>query len=73
MKKLLLLLLCVPLIGFGQWSSVGVIPNFSQNQSGQLQNNNFMDFKINNSTEKKNTPLFYIYDDGTVERKMIVE
>tara|TARA_B100001094_G_scaffold163476_1_gene158213 strand:+ start:441 stop:653 length:213 start_codon:yes stop_codon:yes gene_type:complete len=51
-KKLLLLLLCVPLIGFGQWSSVGFIPNFSQNQSGQLQNNNFMDFKINNSTNE---------------------
>ena len=23
--------------------------------------------------ERKNTPLFYIYDDGTVEKKMIIE
>ena len=52
MKKLLLILLCLPMIGFGQWSSVGVIPNFSQNQSGHLHNNNFMDFKINNSTNE---------------------
>jgi len=25
------------------------------------------------SKEKSNVPLFYIYDDGTVERKIIVE
>jgi hypothetical protein len=25
------------------------------------------------TTEKKNTPLFYIYDDGTVEKKIILE
>ena len=23
--------------------------------------------------EKQNTPLFYIYDDGTVEKKIIIE
>jgi hypothetical protein len=23
--------------------------------------------------EKKNTPLFYIFDDGTVEKKIIIE
>jgi len=22
---------------------------------------------------KKNTPLFYLYDDGTVEKKLIIE
>ena len=24
-------------------------------------------------TEKRTTPLFYIYDDGTVEKKIIIE
>jgi hypothetical protein len=25
------------------------------------------------TNEKKNTPLFYIYDDGTLEKKIIFE
>ena len=25
------------------------------------------------TNEKKNTPLFYIYDDGTVEKKINIE
>jgi len=43
-----------------------------------LKNPNRKLMKITNvlgqeTTEKKNTPLFYIYDDGTVEKKIVIE
>ena len=27
----------------------------------------------NETTETKNAPLFYIYDDGTIEKKVVIE
>ena len=47
--------------------------------SNQMQTNNnkkilsIIDFLGRTTKEKKNTPLFYIYDDGTVEKKIILE
>ena len=108
MKKLLIILLCVPFIGFGQSIING---SFENNTSGvcrtnlsNLDFNNYMhdclafgtaneidiqnDNKVfpNNkqlikivdllgreSKDLKSQPLFYIYDDGTVEKKIIIE
>ena len=57
MKKLLLILLCLPIIGFGQLSETVV-----GTTTYDLQTNG-----------KSNEPLFYIYDDGTVEKRIVIE
>ena len=51
MKKLLLILLCLPMIGFGQgWQML-----------------------VKETKPKTNTPLIEIYDDGTVEKRIVIE
>ena len=35
--------------------------------------NKITDILGRKSNQKKNTPLFYKYDDGTVEKKIIIE
>jgi len=45
MKKLLLILLCLPIIVFSQTQLL----------------------------DRKNTPLFYIYDDGIVEKRITID
>ena len=47
MKKVLIFITIFPIFANAQWSSIGILPNFSQNQSGHIEVNNYMDFKIN--------------------------
>jgi len=120
MKKLLLILLCLPMIGFGQgWeknfggpqeengtsvqqttdggyiitgrtASYGNVGNGSGNlylikTDGNGNTTSTFNIPINPNRKLKNTvdilgretkqtnqPLFYIYDDGTVERKLFL-
>ncbi len=65
------------------WTIIDSQHYFSNNCSGstsvnELQNSNKSLLKITDvlgrkTKEKKNTPLFYIYDDGTVEKRIIIE
>jgi hypothetical protein len=118
MKKLLLILLCLPMIGFGQgWQqNYGSVNSFEAGISVQQtldggyivlgttdagssedaylmkidgNGNATSTFSIpinpNRKLEKvvdilgkqtkpqTNTPLFYIYDDGTVEKRIVIE
>ena len=111
MKKLLLILLCLPMIGFGQgWVQNFYFSNFSDWEVGSVEEINgseyifFVDngfiktdgqgnvtstFNIPINPNKKlekvvdilgretkgktNEPLFYIYDDGSVEKRITIE
>ena len=95
MKKLLLLLLCLPMIGFGQFTFVpddnfevylefngmgnGIAnddyvttSNISKDTSLTLYMINISDL-TGRETKQTNQPLFYIYDDGTVEKRIVIE
>ena len=118
MKKLLLILLCLPLIGFGQgWEktfggtspdigrsvqqttdggyiATGVTNSFGSGESdvylikidanGNATSTFNIPININRKLDKKvdilgretkqtNQPLLYLFDDGTVEKKLIIE
>ena len=99
MKKLLLILLCLPMIGFGQgWinyyndvvetggvtirqtTDLGYLilgGNLTSTQHISLSNNNGELLKVTDllgrETNQTNQPLFYIYDDGTVEKRIVIE
>ena len=91
MKKLLLILLCLPMVGFGQtFASISSF-NISNNSTDDLyfkgivvtsvgideHTTNKELLKVTDlfgrETKQTNQPLFYIYDDGTVEKKIILE
>ncbi|MEE2953554.1 MAG: hypothetical protein VX347_00075 [Bacteroidota bacterium] len=64
MKNLLLVLLCLPMIGLGQTNTLGfdiVSPNSKIKEV------------FSGGEGTKNKPFFYIYDDGTVEKRIILE
>jgi len=65
MKKGLLILLCLPMIGFGQNVN---IPEHTTNKE-LLKATDL----LGRETKQTNQPLFYIYDDGTVEKRIIIE
>ena len=124
MKKLLLILLCLPMIGFGQgWQKTFGWSNEDYNEKGRSvqqttdggyiifgetyidNNTGFFSYDmyliktdgngnitseftipmssnrklekvvdvLGRETKQTNQPLFYIYDDGTVEKKIIIE
>ena len=109
MKKLLLILLCLPMIGFGQTTGYYIASNnfvFKTTDSGNSWDNQgaissnwtSVDFVNDNITStlnisinpnrklkktvdilgretkpKTNTPLIEIYDDGTVEKRIVIE
>ena len=66
MKKLLLILLCVPLIGVGQ-INVGV------DQTICLGDTSEVIVLLQGGGQGAGMDTVIIYDDGTVERKIIVE
>ena len=76
MKKLLLILFCLPLIGFGQIVNLNLTVT---NTTGVLDITNkrtlvkITDILGQKTPYRKNIPLLYIYDDGTVEKKIILE
>ena len=55
---------------YGLINPTGIIIN-EQNLNKQLIQ--VIDIFGRDSKEIKNKPLFYIYDDGTVEKKIIIE
>ena len=72
----------------GSFMSQSIIPHTIQNFEVQFSLSTSIYYTNNNNEnellmllntlgqrtiEKKNTPLFYIYDDGTVEKKIIIE
>ena len=71
MKKLLLLLLCYPLIGFSQpaYNPTGII-NINNSSKSLIK---ITDVLGQDTKEKANTTLFYIYDDGKVQKRIIIE
>ena len=116
MKKLLLILLCLPMIGFGQeWTFGGtdddygnsvqqttdggyIITGWTESFGNGMQDvyliktdgsgNITSTFNIpispyrklqktvdilGRETKQTNQPLFYIYDDGTVEKRIVIE
>ena len=93
MKKLLPILLCFPMIGFGQFTYV---PNDNFEQAlinlgydtfylavtttgiSDIANSKSKLVKITNmfgqeTLYRRNTPLFYLYDNGTVEKRIVIE
>jgi hypothetical protein len=70
------------IIGASKWNEKWLIKTDS-NGATEINENNFKSFnkkliKITNilgqeTTPKSNTPLIYLYDDGTVEKKIIIE
>ena len=98
MKKLLLILLCLPIIGFGQnlvtngdfeqysnlpteggklmncdgWNNVNLIPVLEE-YSANKELLKVTDLLGRETKGMTNDTLFYIYDDGTVEKKIIIE
>ena len=60
-KKGLLILLCMPMIGFGQGWKKYFVSDYSSALS------------VKQTKPIANQPLFYIYDDGTVEKRIIIE
>ena len=66
MKKLLLLLLCVPLIGVGQ-INVGVDQTICLGDTAEVI------VLLQGGGQGAGMDTVIIYDDGTVERKIIVE
>ena len=95
MKKLLLILLCLPMIGFGQQTYVpddnfeayleangmgNGVPNDDYVTTANI--NEIDKYKrkllkvtdlLGRETKQTNQPLFYIYDDGTVEKRIVME
>jgi len=54
--------------GLLQPTAITELPNNENNKLLKI-----VDVLGRNTPYKKNTPLFYLYDDGTVEKKIIVE
>ena len=54
--------------GLLQPTPITELPNNENNKLLKI-----VDVLGRNTPYKKNTPLFYLYDDGTVEKKIIVE
>ena len=74
MKKLLLILLCLPMIGLGQqaWEKTFDV---NGGDYGYAVNKKLIKITdvLGREIKQTNQLLFYIYDDGTVEKKIIVE
>ena len=75
MKKVLVLLFSLPLLVIAQNTVCFTIdPNPNTNDPALAPFTKYVDL-LDGSTiaTNNNTPLFYIYDDGTVEKKIILE
>jgi hypothetical protein len=79
MKQLLFFLLCIPQLLFAQsnWCGtpdrmLGNIPSAQEQDLMKIIRNN-MQKKSGNTPYKKNASLFYLYDDGTVDKKIILK
>jgi hypothetical protein len=75
MKKVLVLLFSLPLLVIAQNTVCFTIdPNPNTNDPALVPFTKYMDL-MGGSTiaTNNNTPLFYIYDDGTVEKTIIHE
>ena len=66
MKKLILILLSLPIIGFGQIQLFDV-------DSSNKELLKATDLLGRETKGTKNEVLFYIYDDGTVEKRIVIE
>ena len=76
MKKLLFVL-AFAFIGQQAFSQIYLV-TLSDNGIGSCTNQEILLTKITNvlgqeTKETKNKPLFYIYDDGTVEKRIVIE
>ena len=93
MKKGLLIVLCLPMIGFGQTlipdanfeqalinlgydmgTPNGSVPTANINMVTDLNvsNQNISDL-LGRETKGTNQPLFYIYDDGIAEKRIVIK
>ena len=79
MKRLLLILLCLPMIGFGQQTYVPddnfeqALINFGIEEHSTNKKLLRITDLLGRETKQTNQPLFYIYNDGTVEKKIVIE
>ena len=74
MKKLLLILLCVPMIGFGQNTvCFNIEPNPNPNDAALSPFTKYIDVLGRKAKIKINSFFIKIYDDGTVVKKIIID
>ena len=72
MKKLLLILLCFPFIGFGQIWGTELLKN-NKDATFLEKKITFENYRTKYPDNRKNSLLFYLYDDGTVEKRIVIE
>ena len=75
MKKVLVLLFSLPLLVIAQNIVCFTIdPNPNTNDPALVPFTKYVDLlDVSTIATNNNTPLFYIYDDGTVEKTIILE
>jgi hypothetical protein len=75
MKKVLVLLFSLPLLVIAQNTVCFTIdPNPNTYDPALVPFTKYMDLlDVSTIATNNNTPLFYIYDDGTVEKTIILE